>query len=214
MDIWSHTLPVENNEYARQLMPEYHYLYIIMHMMNHFMAAGTGIRSIMDIWVMNNHYSDKWDRALIENLLKDYGLFTFEKYALALADKWFGLDGVSYLPNDIETDVLENYESYILESGTYGSTAHSITREIDSRTDAASKIKFLLARLFLPYDAIKKIYPVLEKYPLLLPLMWVRRAFEVIFLRGKSTKTKMKAVAKADNDSTEKQNELMRSIMD
>ena len=46
MNIWEHTIPIDKHEYARQLIPEYNYLYVIMHMMNHFLAAGTGICSI------------------------------------------------------------------------------------------------------------------------------------------------------------------------
>lgn len=58
MNIWDYSIPINDHEYALQLIPEYHYLYVIMHMLNHFFTAGTGIRSIMDVWVMNSVYEN------------------------------------------------------------------------------------------------------------------------------------------------------------
>lgn len=213
MDIWNHSLPIDNHEYARQLTPEYHYLYVIMHMMNHFLTAGTGIRSVMDVWIMNNHYAKVWDRSLIERLLSDYGLLTFEKYALALADKWFDLTELHYIPRDIDIKLLEQYEDYILESGMYGTVEHYVTRQMEHRTNNISKVKYLMSRFFLPYKQMKSIYPIVEKCPVILPAMWCYRTYEIFKMRGKSAKYKINTVLNADEKATLRQKKLMNEMI-
>ena len=213
MDIWNHTIPIDNHEYARQLTPEYHYLYVIMHMMSHFLTAGTGIRSVMDVWIMNNHYAKMWNRSLIEQLLKDYGLLTFEQYALTLADKWFDLSGLQYLPLNVDTRVLEQYEDYILGSGTYGTVEHFVTRQMDYRTGGISKLKYLSSRFFLPYKHMKRIYPIVENYPVILPVMWCYRVYEMFQTRGKSAKHKLNSVLNYDEEAAVRQKELMKEMI-
>lgn len=213
MDIWNHSLPIDNHEYARQLTPEYHYLYVIMHMMNHFLTAGTGIRSVMDVWIMNNHYAKMWDRSLIERLLTDYGLLTFEQYALALANKWFDLENLQYIPHDLDTSLLGEYENYILECGTYGTVKHYITGKMDHRTGVVSKARFLWGSFFLPYKQMKSIYRIVEKYPVVLPAMWCYRAYEIFKKRGKSAKYKLNTVLNADEKTALKQKKLLNEMI-
>ena len=44
--------------------------------------------------------------------VKSYRLRTFEKYALALVDKWFDLEGFSYLPKAEEADGRDDWVEY------------------------------------------------------------------------------------------------------
>lgn len=145
MDVWGHSISLDGYEYAMQLQPEYHYVYVIMRMMNHFLTAGTGIRSIMVVWVMNSHYGSSWDREKVEELLDEFGLTSFERHVLALADRWFDLGDLPYLPVDVEEKTLGLRESYILDSGTYGSTVHYIAREVGERRALRTRCAICLA---------------------------------------------------------------------
>lgn len=214
MDIWHHTIPLDGHEYARQLEPEYHYLYVIMHMMNHFLTAGTGIRSLMDVWVMNRHYAGSWDRGRIEALLADFGLLNFEKYALALTHKWFDLEDLPYLPKEIQGAVLTNYEDYILESGTYGNKERSLVKQMKNQASGMSKLKYMAGRFFLPYGQMKEEYPMVEKCPILLPLLWPYRVFDMFRKRGKSTRQILKLVLNADQKRVDRQQALMDAMME
>lgn len=213
MDIWDYSETFNGNEYVRQLTPEYHYLYIIMHMMNHFLTAGIGIRSVMDVWVMNQHYGKKWDRTELECLLDEYGLLTFERYVLSLAHSWFDLEGIPYLPTDTDQDLLDSLGGYIVGSGTYGTTAQSTYRLMGYKAGHANKIRYLASRLFLPYQTMKHQYPVLDGKPFLLPVMWARRGVEVFKKRGKSTTYKMKVVANVDQKAMERQKRLIEEMV-
>ena len=70
MDIWNHAISIDDHTFARQLTPDYHYVYVIMHMLNHLLGAGTGIRSIMDVWVLNSHYANDGQPDILDEILK------------------------------------------------------------------------------------------------------------------------------------------------
>ncbi len=214
MDIWNHTAPIDGHTFAKQLIPEYHYLYVIMHMMNHFLTAGTGIRSLMDVWLMNKNYADSWDRKLIENLLSDFGMTTFEQFALALADKWFDLSDLSYCPKDVDQDRLMGFEDFILHSGTYGTIENHINKQMGFRTGTSSKLRYLVSRFFLPYKIMKECYPCLRKVPILLPVLWIHHAFDGIIKRRKTLMKKMKTITSANLEKAEKQKRIIDFITD
>ncbi len=212
INIWEHTIPIDNYEYSRQFTPECHYVYVIMHMMNHFLVAGTGIRSIMDVWVMNNYYSHLWNREKIERILSDFGLYTFEKYALALADKWFDLADVKYIDRKLDQYVLDKYESYILDSGTYGNSEHSISNKIDEKGGMGSRLIYLMKRAFPPYKIMKNVYPILGRLPLLLPFMYICRCFETVIKRKDNIKSVTKKAFSINTEKLRSQRELINIL--
>ena len=213
MDVWAHSIPIDEHECARQLLPEYHYVYVIIHMMNHFLTAGTGIRSVMDVWVMNHHYGKEWDRERVNDLLEKFGLTTFEKHALALADRWFDLGGLTYLPDDIDEEMLDSFEAYILDSGTYGSIRHTLTREARNKGRVVGIFRYLVKRSFPPYKEMCEAFPVLEKAPILLPIAWVFRLGEYLVLRCGRVKQILSTSASVDMNQAKKQAELFDAMI-
>lgn len=161
-----------------------------------------------------NHYAKTWNRKELESLLEEYGLLTFERYVLSLADRWFDLEGVPYLPNDINPDLLDTLGDYIIGSGTYGTSTQSTYRLMGYKAGSTNKVRYLSSRLFLPYETMKNLYPALDGKPILLPAMWVRRGAEVFKKRRNSTTYKMKIVANADQESMEKQKRLIDAMID
>lgn len=213
MDIWDHTEAFNGNEYVRQLTPEYHYLYIIMHMMNHFLTAGTGIRSVMDVWVMNQHYGNIWERKELECLLDEYGLLTFERYVLVLAHSWFDLEGIPYLPADTDQDLLDSLGGYIVGSGTYGTIVQSTYRLMGYKASSKNIVRYFASRLFLPYQTMKHLYPVLDGKPFLLPIIWARRGVELYTKRRKRATRIMKSALNANHVSMESQRILIEEMI-
>jgi len=204
MDIWNHTEQIDNHLGAFKLDPEYHYLYIVMHMTNHFFGAGTGIRSVMDIWIMNNRYKNQWNHEKKSQLLEKFGLTCFEKYVVALSNKWFS-SSPEFLTNNINEGLLTQFEDYILESGTYGSFSHKTQNELAQNGNIARRILYLLKALFLPYSVMKKLYPVLNKAPILLPFMWIYRGIDYLIHRNREAKRKIGVVLKNRCDNTQKE---------
>ena len=56
------------------------------------------------------------------------------------------------------------------------------------RARHGSKLKYMLSRIFLPYDSLKKIYPILNKRRILTPIYEVFRWFTFVFRDSKSRK--------------------------
>ena len=67
---------------------------------------------------------------------------------------------------------------YIFCGGVYGSLENKVAVK---KTERKSGIGYVLNRLFLPYNAMKNIFPVLKKIPVLLPFCWVIRFFKMLF---------------------------------
>ena len=213
MDVWEHTMPVEGSSYMLQLTPEYHYLYIVMHMMKHFMSSGTGTRSFIDVWVMNHHYGAQWNRAELNELLDRFGLLKFEQYALALADRWFVLDDKNCISMDIDEDALDQLEEHILKSGTYGLWDNHMLKNMDHNTSAESKLRYLMGRVFKPLAVMKNFYPILNKAPVLLPAMWLRRIFDLLTKKGRKSLYKLHSVAHANQEQADKLKDLFEKVI-
>jgi hypothetical protein len=63
-------------------------------------------------------------------------------------------------------------ESFVLHGGVYGSADNRVAISQKKRGGRAG---YLFSRVFAPYDKLKRYYPILEKYPILTPVMQVRR---------------------------------------
>jgi hypothetical protein len=46
-----------------------------------------------------------------------------------------------------------------------------------------SRVRFFLRRTFLPYSSMCGMYPVLDKWPVLLPFAWIHRIIDVLLHR-------------------------------
>ena len=46
------------------------------------------------------------------------------------------------------------------------------------------KLRYVLSRVFIPYDTIKLYYPILQKHKWLLPVMYIRRGVDFIVRKG------------------------------
>ena len=86
-------------------------------------------------------------------------------------------------PSNPKTDFIT---SFILNIGAFGKEEVSILSDAlkTSKTVGSAKsvrISKYFCLVFLPYKSMKVKYPVLEKAPVLLPIMWVYRIFDTLF---------------------------------
>ena len=94
----------------------------------------------------------------------------FASAARKLSRIWF---------SDEEFDaVSKQMENYILRGGVYGSDGNRIAVQQQKQ---GGKFKYLLSKIFLPYEEIKFHYPILEKHRWLTPFMEIRRWCKLIF---------------------------------
>ncbi len=151
------------DEYARVMRNEDFYVHNIAHFHKHFEFGGTGIRSIIDVYVIRQAFYSSMDMQYVRAELSKLGLTEFEKNISRLGDYWFGDGG--------HDDELDKLAAYITGSGTYGNMYNLVNNQIERY----GKWKWLWRTAFLPYTDMKMIFPILKKYPVLLPFFWIWR---------------------------------------
>ena len=170
-NVWQYTCEKEGYTYHMVMSDEMFYFYHIAHMAKHFEYGGCGIRSFLDLWILEQKIV--YDTEKRDELLKKGDLFTFAMASEMLSKVWFG-DGM-------DTEVTQSMEKYILHGGVYGTMDNKVAVQQKRK---GGKVKYLFSRVFLPYNSIKFHYPILEKHRWLMPFMQVRRWFKLIFLGG------------------------------
>ena len=163
--IWEYASPVSESSYQMALAPEMLYFYHIAHMAKHIQTGGCGIRFFLDTQILNQALPLNSD--LKNALLQEAGLLKFEEHVCRLSNVWFHDEDMD--------DESFRFHRFILDGGSYGTTASRLSTNTMSRN--SSFFKYLTYRLFPPKHVIRNGYPVVKKHGWLLPLFYVIRPF-------------------------------------
>lgn len=182
----------EGCEYKYQYSIEDFYIFLIAHMAKHYEISGTGIRSVCDIYVFNEHYKDSIDSKYIDTELEKIGLLKFNKKITEMSREWFGGNF---------NGSFDSVGEYIISGGVYGKFEnHELNAFLINGSE--SKKKYLIRNIFPEFNYMKERYSILNKIPILLPLFWIIRIFSTLFKSKKSIRYRLKGVAdSSENDS-------------
>lgn len=175
------------NEYERVLSHEDFYVYNIAHFAKHFQEGGSGIRSVMDIYIMNNAMPDM-NMVYVNEQLEKLELSDFYKKVTALEKYWF--EG-----GKLSGEIGETAD-YVLSSGTYGTVYNSVKNQIKRN----GRFKGFLINAFPPVERMQFTFPFLKKVPVLLPLCWIARWFISIVTKPDKVLRKIKYVVRASRE--------------
>jgi hypothetical protein len=175
--VWEHTVLADGLSFCYLMTDEAFYFYHVAHMARHFRHGGCGIRSVLDLWLLNN--GAEFDREKRQKLLLQGGLLSFASAMERLSDVWFA-------DKDGDELILELSE-YIRIGGVYGNADNRVRVQ---STKAGGRFKYLMSRIFISNKALKKKYPILERRPYLIPFYHVGRWFKPLF----SSKSKESAL--------------------
>ncbi|MGM9523046.1 MAG: nucleotidyltransferase family protein [Faecousia sp.] len=169
------------------------YLYLLTHAAKHYYYSGTGIRSVIDIYLFNRAYRSSMNQEYIAEELKKLNLATFAAQMEGLAEYWF-----SEHDCDASADI-EEMQAYILSSATYGTKsireANELRRYIrNGKSESGAKTAMFLHMVFLPCDEMQLMFPILKKAPILLPFCWVARWFRILFTKPQSISSSYKKI--------------------
>lgn len=204
-NIWDTVKLIPGKNYSYQLSDDDFYIYMIAHTAKHYGHGGTGIRSLIDIWVYLLKKNDALNWEYINNEFIILGIDTFANNIKELATVWFS--DKEY--NEISTLM----EEYIICSGTYGTTENAhiskgFINDDDVHKLRMKKWRYLLRNIFPPYRIMKKTYPKLKYFPLLLPFFWLLRIIKAILKKEHSIKTRIQGITKITSEDIEKMKEL------
>jgi hypothetical protein len=143
------------------------YFYHLVHMAKHFETGGCGIRPFIDLFILDGLADADIDAR--NALLEQGNLLQFANAARNLSKAWLG-----HAVPDARTLALQEF---ILSGGAYGSADNKVALQQKKR---GGRMRYILSRIFVSYDRLKRYYPVLEKHRWLMPLMQVRRWFMLL----------------------------------
>ena len=152
----------ETAHYHKTLEQAFFVYHIVAHCAYHFMSSGCGAKPLLDLWLLRHRMG--YDEEAVIALCRESGLETFYTQIMDLAEVWFS--GAESNPD------LDDLASYILNAGFGGSSENAAAAAVLKQ---GSKSKYLLGRIFLPYDMLKEYYPELNRNKWLMPICQVRR---------------------------------------
>ena len=154
---------VRDEGYKRHFTPEDCYIYLVVHEYKHYSRGGTGLRSLLDIYIYLKH--EELDIGYVADETEKLGIRDYEEINRSLSQHLF--NGEKLTP--AEQEMLD----YILSSGAYGTIKHSIQNKMQNRK--WSKLQYVLHRFLVPvnksnpdYRAYSKQYPTWYRYKILL----------------------------------------------
>lgn len=175
--------------YRYELKHEDMYIFLLAHLAKHYRYGGTGIRTVLDLYVYRRAYPDL-DMNYIYAETAKIGLNRFQHKAEKIADDWFGgnFDGN-----------FDSVSAYIISGGTYGIKDRNIVNEVINQSEGksltAEKIKSIFSMIFPNYKLMCELFPVLKKHKILLPFLWVARWFKSVFSKNSGLKNTLNVSA-------------------
>lgn len=177
-DCWRLAKPTAENPYRFEMTDEDQMIFLFTHFAKHYRNGGIGIRHMTDLYVYKK-VKPELDEAYIARELEKLQLRDFYDNVFDTLAVWF--------ENGIANEKTELITEHVFASGAYGTRdGRSMSEAIRDKTDSRKTAKQIrrgkwLWMIFLPYSAMCSIYPVLKKFPILLPVMWPVRWMTILF---------------------------------
>lgn len=195
-DIENRMIKDENNACGYHLSNEDFYIYIIAHEYKHFSSSGTGIRSLLDCYILLNKFENQLDWDYIKCEIDKLGLTNFEETQRKLCQKLSAYLNIADFTK-AEVEML----NYFVSCGVYGNLKTSVINKLTEETGKSNrkitfsiKVKYILKRLFPPMDFYKKEYPFFYQHKYLLPFCFFYRVYKALFKKSHYVKKEIEAL--------------------
>lgn len=167
--------------------PEDFYIYMTAHEHKHYVGAGNGLRSNLDVYVYCLQFGATLNWNYISAELEKLGLTVFEKHSRELALALFG-DGA------MTDGAKELYENHLL-TGTYGNERNRVEQCVKRLGGGRRGLwRYILERLFIPKETIQEKFPFFWKHKMLLPFLIPFRIIRCAILHWSRISVEMKTL--------------------
>lgn len=179
---WKRAAKDEYSPYLYHYSKEDEYVYFVTHAYKHFSVSGSGIRTLIDIYVyVKNNISMDWD--YISAQLKILELKDFETLLRNTAMHAFSEKGKMTTE---EWDMV----FYMIGSGTFGTSQNRIMHRLEALTSDKKNNKnkiwcYMKDRLWLSESSVKEYFPFFYHHRYLRVFMPVYRIARGIWLHPK-----------------------------
>jgi len=175
-DAWRYAIHQSGYRYA--MSTEDTFLFLVVHFAKHYMGSGIGCRQAVDLWVYLRAHPEL-DRAVLREKMDAMHLWAFFENIEALLRYWF--------EDAPANEKLEHITQYIFSAGSWGTTNNlyqtEAIRDLGHKTsESGMKYIFFVKRILPGAKKLKGDYPILIKAPWLLPVVWVIRIVDKLFI--------------------------------
>lgn len=196
-DVWQKARPVEGRPRLYRMPPEEEYIFCMLHLSKHLQEMGAGIRPFLDTSVLRSAFPGM-NRAYISDTFRRLGLSGLAEQVETLSRCWFET-------GEPVPEPLRELAECILSGRQYGSLDITCqTRLQQLRKTHNGTTSLILAywkeRFLRPRGEMEQIYPILIKYPLLLPFFRVVRVVMKCIRKPKALWAHMKLVKEEASD--------------
>lgn len=189
-DIWMKVFPDSTIPGSYKMTIEDFYIYQIAHFAKHISERGSGIRSLIDIYVYLTNFEKKMDKGYIEKELNKLNLREFSMKMELLSDLWFSKKP----PKIIDNAELMKIQKNIFIAGAYGSREYIKAKhmdEVEIEGGVFQSLQYIFKRIFMSKEEFGYAYPITQKYPVLITFFWFYRIFDVLLHKRLSIKKEM-----------------------
>lgn len=177
-DFWDHAKKVA--EYTYVFEPEYHLIYLLMHIAKHLYSSGAGIRMYLDIAFFLREYRTSIDWIHFQHEIEELKLSQFVNTVFSAVEEWFDVKSPILL-STLDPGFMDRFLTFTLNGGVFGfegrSSAVTQLRKTASE-GSVNRASTLLNRAFPPVKHLKARYTYLQTKPWLLPVAWIHRLFK------------------------------------
>lgn len=187
-DIFARSYLKEGYHFVYEMRNEDFYLFMLCHLLKHYLSGGTGLRSFVDIYVFLKKYEVlNWEYIQMQ--------IQTTKYSKEL-DFFYQLTLALFVENRKLTQEEQDGLNYVLYSGTYGSFHNLTKNELEENRNSNHIIR---KKIFPKISTLKAMYPYLKKCILLLPIAYLQYCFH--FLKNAShTISRVKELKKMEKE--------------
>lgn len=167
------------------------YVYTLAHLAEHYTAAGSCFRPVMDLYLLETRRADTLDFAYISAQFQEIGIEKFAENIRALAFCMF--DGAQ------KTETLTMMENFV----TLGPPVQNASAASAAAVSQKSKLRRILSAAFPSFRHMSVKYPLLKQLPFLLPIFWAVRLVQYTFTKDKTIVRKKEELQNADRKSAD-----------
>ncbi|MDO4743147.1 MAG: nucleotidyltransferase family protein [bacterium] len=202
---WERAVRDRENPNLYYMTDEDFYIFMVQHAASHFNEAGLGIRPFIDIFIYLDN-KKQLDFDYIKRELDILKLTKFEAQIRKVVRTWFCDE-----PCDLE---VKKIEEFVFSNGIYGNSVSAGTARIASVSKGNDglfvKMLFVLKSTFPGRLHMQENFKILKKAPVLIPVFWIVRWFNILFFKRFKFNTVLGPAMKASADDIKRYAEIMK----
>ena len=174
----------QGNRFGYHLRDEDFYVYYLAHGYKHWNYGGTGLRTVLDVYLYRRARPDM-DETYIAGELQKLGLTGFDVLFRTLGEKLFGPTPARTLTGEEQKTL-----AWLESSGAYGTPEHTVQSDLrqlqgdEGPVGGRTRVKYLLRRLFPDREWYRINAPFAYHHGWARPIFWLRWVVRCVFVNG------------------------------